>query len=54
MDLTSELLAVLDNPARVWEAVVANLANEPRIALLVFATCKTPISLVEWQRRFLV
>jgi hypothetical protein len=49
VDLTSELRAVLDNPATVWDAVVTNLANEPRIALLVLTTCKTPISLVEWQ-----
>lgn len=49
MDLTTELLEVLNNPTRVWHAVVTNLANEPRLSLLVFATCTTPINLVGWQ-----
>lgn len=49
MDLKRELLEVLDNPARVWDAVLANLATEPRMSLLVFVTCTTPITLVRWQ-----
>ena len=49
MDLEAELVGVLDNPARVWDAVVTNLATEPRLALLVLTTCLTPISMVGWQ-----
>jgi hypothetical protein len=49
MDLKSELLQVLDDPSRVWESVLANLAPEPRISILVFTTCPTPISIVHWQ-----
>jgi hypothetical protein len=49
MDLKNELLAVLDNPSRVWEAILNNLAEEPRVALMTFATCRTPIDIVDWQ-----
>src|SRR5262249_23495733 len=45
----AELLEVLDNPARVWDAVLTNLAPEPRMSLLVLTTCTTPCSLVSWQ-----
>lgn len=49
MDLKSELLRALNNPASVWDAILANLTNEPRLSLLVFTTCETPISLIAWQ-----
>ena len=49
MDLKAELLSVLNNPASVWDAVLTNLANEPRLSLLVFTTCKTPVSMIAWQ-----
>lgn len=49
MDLKTELLKVLDNPAQVWDAVLTNLATEPRMSLLILATCATPITLVHWQ-----
>ena len=49
MDLKTELLQVLDNPTQVWDAVLTNLATEPRMSLLILATCTTPITLVHWQ-----
>jgi hypothetical protein len=49
VDLERELLDVLDNPARVWHSIVNNFATEPRICLLAFATCETPLDIVEWQ-----
>lgn len=49
MDLERELVAVLDNPKEVWEAVVNNLEPEARTLLLVFTTCSTPISMIAWQ-----
>lgn len=49
MDLKTELIRVLDNPSRFWDAMVANLDREPRICLLTLATCKLPLSLVGWQ-----
>lgn len=49
MDLKQELLEVLDNPATVWDAVVANFSSHTRINLLVLATCKTPIDIIDWQ-----
>lgn len=49
MDLKNEFLAVLDNPSSVWEAILNNLANEPRVALMTLATCHTPVNIVDWQ-----
>lgn len=49
MDLEIELLRVLDSPSSVWDAMFTNLEPEPRTALLILTTCKTPVSLVDWQ-----
>ncbi len=49
MDLKAQLLEALNNPARVWDSVLTNLAAEPRMTLLVFTTCTTPVSMISWQ-----
>jgi hypothetical protein len=49
VDLEAELLSVLNDPGRVWGGVVNNLEVGPRLLLLVFTTCKTPLSLTSWQ-----
>jgi hypothetical protein len=49
VDLKAQLLEALNNPARVWDAVLTNLAAEPRMTLLVFTTCMTPVSMISWQ-----
>lgn len=49
MDLGAKLLEALDNPASVWDAVLTNLTAEPRMGLLIFTTCSTPVTLVDWQ-----
>lgn len=49
MDLKTELLAVLDNPSSVWNAIVGGLPTETRTALLVLTTCEVPLSIVTWQ-----
>jgi hypothetical protein len=50
MDLKRELLAVLDNPVRIWDSIVQNLSNESRICLMTLATTTPPIDLIDWQR----
>lgn len=49
MNIESELLAVLDNPAQIWEAMLANFPPHTRLAMTIFASCSTPITLVAWQ-----
>jgi len=49
MELERELLEVLDNPTRVWRSIMNNLAIEAQICLYTFATCETPLDIVEWQ-----